>query len=318
VARTLPSGTPSPDWRWLYRLTGGGLDVIDPTTGIVVATHTVPSWADVVRTSADGAWLVFARSAPWDRFQVQDAAWASPPVDVAMKGGFTFDGISNDGHRLYVLEQLGAGHYHVRMYDLQAGALAPYVIIDKSDVSEDMSGSAVASFATRSGEMQLTLYQRPAGQGSAFVHALPIGQAVPWAVCVDLPGPSTGWTFAAAPDGRHFYAVNSGAGEVVELDGQNIGPPDLRQGHIAPVAGESVLAVSPDGDTVFAGSGSGVLAIDTGTLEVRTKGLAGQAVTALAAAPDGRSVFAVSGSRLLRLDPRSLAQVGTGAITPAA
>src|SRR5262249_22550261 len=52
VARTLPSGTPSPDWRWLYRLTGGALDVVDPTTGRVTSTHSAPSWADAVRTSA--------------------------------------------------------------------------------------------------------------------------------------------------------------------------------------------------------------------------------------------------------------------------
>jgi DNA-binding beta-propeller fold protein YncE len=317
VARTLPSGTPSPDWRRLYRLTGGALDVIDPTTGRVADTHPAPSWADAVRTSANGAWLVFARSGPWDRFQVQDSAWASPPVDVALAGSFTFDGLSDDGQRLYLLEQFGGGHYHVRMYDLRAGALASYVIVDKTDVSANMSGTAVASFATRSGATQLTLYQRPAGQGSAFVHALPIGQAVPWAVCVDLPGPSTGWAFAAAPDGRYFYALNSGSGQVVALDGQNIGRPDLRQAGIAPALGEAVLAVSPDGATLFAGSGSGVLAIDTGTLKVRAKGLAGKAVTALAAAPDGRRLFAVSGSRLLRLDARSLAPAGVEAVPPA-
>jgi len=318
VARTLPAGTPSPDWRRLYRISGGVLDVVDPTTGRAVATHSAPGWADAVRTSADGAWLVFARSGPWDRFQVRDAAWTSEPVDVALRGSFTFDGVSNDGRRLYLLEQLGGGHYHVRMYDLRTGALAPYVIVDKSNVSEDMSGTAVASFATRDGAMQLTLYQREAGQGSAFIHALPIGQAAPWAICVDLPGPSTGWTFAAAPGGRYFYAVNSGAGEVVALDGQNVGPPNLRRGRIAPVGGEAVLAVSADGATLFAGVGSGVLAIDTGTLAVRTRGLAGQAVTALAAAPDGGSLFAVSGSRLLRLDPRSLATAGVGAVPPAA
>jgi hypothetical protein len=318
VARTLPSGTPSPDWRSLYRLTDGAVDVIDPTTGRVVATHSAPSWADAVRTSADGAWLVFTRSAPWGRFQVQDAAWASPPVDVALAGSFTFDGMSDDGQRLYLLEQLGGGHYHVRLYDLRAGALAPYVIVDKSDISEDMSGTAVASFATRDDVMQLTLYQRPAGQGPAFIHALPIGQAIQWAFCVDLPGPSTGWSFAAAPGGRYFYALNTGAGEVVALDGQNFGPPNLRYVRIAPVGGSAVLTVSPDGATVFAGTGSGVLAIDAGTLGVRAKGLAGKAVTALAAAPDGRSLFAVTGNRVLRLDPRSLAPDGAGALQAAA
>ena len=288
--------------------------MLDPATGGTVAARHAPPWADVVHTSADGAWLVFARSGPWDRFQVQDAAGVSRPLDVALAGGFTFDGISNDGRRLFLLEQLGGGRYHVRMYDLRAGALAPYVIVDKSDVAESMSGTAVASFANGAGAMQLTLYQRAAGEGQAFIHALPIGQAVPWAFCVDLPGPSSGWAFAAAPGGRYVYAVNPGGGEVVQLDGQNVSPPPLRHQRIAPLDGPAVLAVSPDGATVFAGTASGVLAIDTGTLGVRAKGLAGQAVTALVAAPDGRSLFAVTGDRMLRLDQRSLAPAGAAAL----
>jgi hypothetical protein len=223
VVRTMPAGTPSPDWRWLYRISGGAVDVLDAEAGLQVAAHPAPSWAQVVRTSADGRLLVFARSGPWDRFQVQNAAWTSGPVDVALQGSFTFDGISADGRRLYLLEWLGADRYHVRMYDLVRGALAPYVIVDKLNISEDMSGTALASFATRTGEMQLTLYQRAPGRGGAFVHALPIGQPMQWAFCVDLPGPSIGWAFAAAPDGRRFYAANPADGRVVELNGQRHG-----------------------------------------------------------------------------------------------
>jgi DNA-binding beta-propeller fold protein YncE len=313
VVRTMPAGVPSPDWRRLYHLAGGALDVLDPLTGLRVGTRPAPAWAEVVRTSADGRWLVFARSGPSDRFQVQDAAWAAAPVDVALPGAFTFDGISGDGQRLYLLERLGGERYQVRLYDVAAGALAPYVIVDKLNIGEEMSGTALASFATRSGLMQLTLYQR--AQGQAFVHALPIGQAMQWAFCVDLPGPSSGWAFAPAPDGRRFYAVNPAGGRVVELDGVNVGPPEMRQGRIVTAgAGEPALAVSPDGKTLYAGSGSGVLAVDVGTLAVRATGLAGSAVTALAAAPDGGAVYAVSGARLLRLDPRTLAMAGKVAL----
>jgi hypothetical protein len=125
VVRTMPAGVPSPDWRRLYRLSAGALDVIDPLTGLRVASHPAPSWAEVVRTSADGGWLVFARTGPSDRFQVQDAAWTSGPMDVALHGSFTFDAISADGRRLYLLERLGGDRYHVRLYDLVTGALAP-------------------------------------------------------------------------------------------------------------------------------------------------------------------------------------------------
>ena len=311
VVRTMPAGVPSPDWRRLYRLSAGALDVLDPLTGLRVASHPAPTWAEVVRTSADGSWLVFARVGQSDRFEVQDAGWTARPVELALHGSFTFDGISGDGRRLYLLERLGGDRYHVRLYDLVAGTLEPYVIVDKSNLSPDMSGTALASFATRSGAMQLTLYQRPAGQGSAFVHALPIGQAASFAFCVDLPGSPSGWGFAPAPDGRRFYAVNPADARVVELSGDNVAPPAVRQRQVTTGgAGEPALAVSPDGATIYVGSGSGVAAVDAGTLRVRTAGLTGQRVSALAVAPDGGAVYAVVGSRLLRLEPRSLALAG--------
>lgn len=310
VVRTLPVGDPSPDWRWLYRLSGGGLEVIDPLTGGVAATHPAPEWARVLHSSSSGRWLVFSAAGPADRFQVQDAAWAGPPIDVSLHGSFTFDGISGDGHRLYLLERLGGDRYHVRMYDLGAGSLAPYVIVDKTDLKQVMSGSSLASYTTRSGMMQLTLYQRDA-DGHAFVHALPIGRAMQFAFCADLPGPPDGWGFVAAPDGQRFYAVNPAGGQVVELNGQDMGPPAVRQRQVGTGTGEPALAMSPDGATIYVGTGSGVLAVDAGTLAVRTTGLAGQRVRALASAPDGTGVYAVTGaSHLLRLDPRSLGVAG--------
>ncbi len=316
VVRTLPAGEPSPDWRWLYRLTRGALDVIDPLTGRVGATHPAPDWAQVVHSSANGRWLVLSAAGPAGRFQVQDAAWAGRPIDVSLHGSFTFDGISGDGQRLYVLERLGGDRYHVRMHDVRAGSLAPYVIVDKTDLAQVMSGTALASFTTRSGMMQLTLYQRDAG-GHAFVHALPIGQAMQFAFCADLPGPPDGWGFVAAPDGQRFYAVNPAGGRLVELYGDNVGPPGMRQRQIAVSGpGEPAVATSPDGATIYVGTGSGILAVDTGTLTVRVTGLAGQRVRALAAAPGGTGVYAVTGaSHLLRLDPHSLGVAGDVTLT---
>src|SRR5436309_9287361 len=93
VARVLPAGTPSPDWRSLYRVSAAALDVLDPLTGRTVANHPAPVWARAVRTSADGRWLVLAPDGPGGHFQVQDAAWTAAPVDVALTGAFTFDAI---------------------------------------------------------------------------------------------------------------------------------------------------------------------------------------------------------------------------------
>src|SRR5690348_12199380 len=78
VLRSLPPATPAPDWRSLYRVAAGALQVLDPLTGGLRATHPVPAWATDVHTSANGRWLVLSGSG--DRFQVQDAGWTSAPV----------------------------------------------------------------------------------------------------------------------------------------------------------------------------------------------------------------------------------------------
>jgi len=309
VERTLPAGTPAPDWRALYRLSNGTLEALDPTSGRVAAAHQAPDWAREVRTSANGRWLVLTEGVPGGRFLVQEASWSAGPVSVALRGAFSFDGVSADGQRLYLLERLTADHYQVRMYDLRHGALAPYVIAEKGEVGP-MSGTALTSYTTRDGAMQLTLYQRAAG-GKAFIHALPIGQEESFAYCVDLPGPQDGWAFAAAPRGDRFYAVNAD-GRVIELRPTDNGPPEVRQRRDTGLSGGgTTLAVSPDGRTLYVGTAAGVFAVDAGTLKTRASGLAGRAVTALGAAPDGGVLYAVSAAtRLVRLDPHTLRVAG--------
>ena len=112
VRGSMPVATPAPGWRSLYRVSAGTLAVLDPETGRTVASHAVPGWAQAVRTSSDGRWLVLTGSGQEGRFQVQDAAFAAAPIAVALRGAFTFDGISNDGQRLYLLEWVTAGRYH--------------------------------------------------------------------------------------------------------------------------------------------------------------------------------------------------------------
>jgi DNA-binding beta-propeller fold protein YncE len=316
VDRTLPAGTPSPDRRLVYRLRAGAIDVLDTRTGQLAATHQAPAWAGEVGTSADGRWLVLSGAGPGDRFQVQDAAWAAPPVNAVVPGAFTFDAISADASRLYLLEWMGSATYRVRMYDLRRGSLTAGVIVDKTAIDEPVSGQALAGYTTGDGAMQLTLYQR-GSRDRAFVHALPIGQDVPFAFCVDLPGPAEGWGFAPAPDGRRFYAVNPQVGSVLELDVTRPGvAPALRLWRAQPLpAGAATSAVvAPDGGTVYVAAGSWVTAIDVRTGAERTRMPVGRPLSSLAVAPDGAALYAVAGSILLRLDPHRL--VVTGELAP--
>ena len=316
LARMLPAGVPAPDWRSLYRLSAGALQVLDAATGLVVATHAAPAWARDVATSANGRWLVLI-DPDGSRFQVQDAGFTSPPAGVSLGGRFTFDGVSGDGRRLYLLQWVSPGRYQVRMYDVVRGALSPQVISDKQEVGQLMSGQALASLPTGDGAMQLTLYQRRA-DGRAFVHVLPVSTDMGIAFCVDLPGPGAGWGFVAGPTGDVFYAVNPSAGLVVQLSTfGRVGPPSVRDGAVdrQPTIGDApAAAVSPDGMTLYLARAHGLAALDTHTLKVRTQAL-GDPVEALGIAPDGSALYAIAGpSRLQRIDPRTLSVVGTVAL----
>jgi hypothetical protein len=262
-----------------------------------------------------GRWLVFG-APDSGLFQVQDAEFASPPVAVHLDSRFTFDGLSGDGRRLYLLEWLGSGRYQVREYDLLNRELAPQVIADKSELGQPMSGQAGASFTSRNGALQLTLYERSA-KARAFVHALPVGQDVPFAYCVDRPGPDSGWGFVGGPDGRRFYAASPLAGSVVEIVEQGAtNNPGVRQGDLGRRADRGRRApaavVSSDGSTLYVAMDNGLVAVDTRTLRPRATGLDGVSIDALGAAPDGSALYALAGpTRLLRIDPRTLAPIGS-------
>jgi DNA-binding beta-propeller fold protein YncE len=313
--RTLPVGAESRDWRRLYRLSIGALDVIEPASGRVVSSHPAPDWARTVHIAGGGGWLVFG-APDSGRFQVQDAEFASPSIPVELDTRFSFDGLSADGRRLYLLEWLDSGRYQVRGYNLVNRELAPQVIADKSEVGQPMSGQAGASFTSRNGALQLTLYERSA-RGRAFVHALPVGQDLPFAYCIDLPGPDSGWGFVDGPDGRRFYAASPLAGSVVEIVEQGAtNNPAVRQGGLGRRADRGnrapAAAVSPDGSTLYVAMDHGLVAVDTRTLRPRATGLDGVEIDALGAAPDGSALYALAGpSRLLRIDPRTLAPIGS-------
>ena len=321
VARELPAGTPSPDWRWVYTVGQGQLQKIDTATGQAAAGTLAPVWAQAVRTSADGSWLVLtgASTGPPSRFEVMDNGFTRKPVKVSLPGAFTFDGLSNDGMRLYLLEWVRARSYQVRMYDLARGLLYSNVIADKREVGQLMSGEALTSLTTSDGSAQLTLYQRSA-KNEAFVHELPIGtdpRNNPFALCEDLPAPASGWGFVkGARD--HFYAVNPQAGWVVDLKSRFSGAGgNPRQVHTGVTAGAPqnglppAAAVSPDGDRLFLSTWPGLVAVDTGSLKVTGRFLDGERIRGLSFAPDGSALYAVSqAGSLLRIDPRTMAKVG--------
>jgi hypothetical protein len=140
--------------------------------------------------SYDGLTLVLASTAgPYgspSRFVVADTRLMRVVRRITLHGSFSFDALSPDASRLYLIQYASAGdlsHYIVREYDLRTNRLLPGKIADRSEGEKTMAGSAMTRTTSADGRWVYTLYEKPSGE--PFVHALDtVGAA---AYCIDLP-----------------------------------------------------------------------------------------------------------------------------------
>jgi hypothetical protein len=186
--------------------------VDDPTSGdtelIAISTtggmelnqlHLVGEWglpympaAGAEGLSEDGKTLVLADSqsgfASPSTFLVVNPRRMQVVRKVRLRGYFSYDALSPDGSRLYLIQYTHGrsqdlNHYIVRGYDLRTGRLMPRKIADRAEHEETMAGSPVARTTSADGRWVYTLYQKPSGD--QFIHALDtVGAA---AYCIDLP-----------------------------------------------------------------------------------------------------------------------------------
>jgi hypothetical protein len=141
--------------------------------------------------SRDGRTLVLAStSGPYvspSTFLVVDPRHAKVLRTIALRGAFSFDALSPNGARLYLIQYThGANdlnHYIVRGYDMRTGRLMSGKIADRAEHEETMAGSALTRTTSPNGRWVYTLYQKPSGE--SFVHALDTVAGA--AYCVDLP-----------------------------------------------------------------------------------------------------------------------------------
>jgi hypothetical protein len=195
-----------------------GKAIRDPTTGRTYATTlagngsvlTVREGGTVVRTrtfepaygiplvtyggakgglSRDGKTLVLGQ-APTGRtlakestLLVLDAATLRTRHIIDLPGDFSFDALSPDGNRLYLIQHTSATdfeRYRVRAYDLVHWRLRPGAIVDKTE--PNMSGSPVVRLDGPGGAWVYTLYLHQGAE--PFVHALDAAHAR--ARCLDV------------------------------------------------------------------------------------------------------------------------------------
>jgi hypothetical protein len=135
----------------------------------------------LVLQNADG---IFSPST----FAVVDVKRFRLAHEIQLNGSFSYDALSPDGSRLYLIQyKRGPGgdlsHYVVRAYDLPRERLLPGRIADRTQKSWVMQGTPVKRAASADGRWVYTLYTNPGGY--PFVHALDTIRGV--AHCVGLP-----------------------------------------------------------------------------------------------------------------------------------
>ncbi len=140
--------------------------------------------------SADGTTLVLADATPptgnlrtSSHFDVVFTNNLSERAAVTLKGDFSYDALSPDGGRLYLIQHVDQTRYVVRAYDVDGHALLPGTIADKSQAGWVMAGIPVARTSGPGGRRVYTLYMRPGG--TPFVHALDTVDGV--AHCTGVP-----------------------------------------------------------------------------------------------------------------------------------
>lgn len=301
----LPPGASTSDWKHYYVVSGSILEDVVPLTGSFQRSLPLPApYKLPVLTagglpgglSQDGRWLVLQQQGDGTSHLLRvQTSFDAPPVRVDIPGDFTFDAISNDGSRIYLIQHAAAGHYFVRDYLIGSG-LDPYVIVDKSDGAAAMSGVRLMGVAAPGGSTLYSVYAR--ADQSAFVHELSLD--APFAVCADLSGPGYGadrramtWTLALSPAGDRLVAVNSALGLVSEVIAPGGAPRTVHIGAApASIAGAAVF--THDGTRLMVAGAAGIRWLDASTLQTVAIALQPWNVAGITLSADGKTVYAVS------------------------
>jgi hypothetical protein len=200
------------------------------TVPVVALDHTASG------LSTNGSTLVLInprRTFPRTRtsFVVLNAKNLHVRRQIVLQGDFSFDALSPDGTRMYLIHYLSRRdptRYEVRALDVPSGKLLPTPIVDKSEPDERMAGLPITREMTADGRWAYTLYD---GAGhEPFVHALDTVNGE--AHCIDLG------VLAGRQDlydlrldlgpGDKGLAVVDGARELTVIDTSDFEPVDAK------------------------------------------------------------------------------------------
>jgi len=331
--RKLALGVPSADWKHVYTTAGMSLVDTDTATGVTVNTMLLGSAYHLPAATANGVpgglspsgrWLVVER---FDGSSQMPSATHMLVIDTAamkiqrrvdLHGYFEFDAIDNMALNLYLIEHLNGREYYVRLYDLTSGSLTANIVVDKSDGNQAMAGLRLSGIPSADGQWLFSVYVRE--HEAPFIHALSLNG--PFAFCLDLPGRGYAddpaemqWSLAMSPDGSRIYAVNPATGDVAAITNGSNGAPTIdrtaRFARAASNAGatQAAMGAAVSGGWLIAGGPAGLTWIDTSSLKVVDRSIAGWSISSVGLSPDGKHLYAVSAEgriALVTIDSRAV------------
>ncbi len=284
------------------------LTSFDTMTGKELDRITQKGTWEFAGLSPNGRWAALAADGANIRIvDMQDKTIAN---EIALKGDFEVEAISNDGASLYLIEHLeGDDKYRVRLYDLAASELQADALRDKRIQDELMTGYAWGTVQDPQGEWLLTLYVNTA-RNAAFIHALNLNNSVTF--CLDLPSEKASfatlqqYTMTLSPDRQTIYAANPALGIITEISLVDIGNPPVTTRFKAVALteeGQQASVISADNRHLFFSQNDTVWHYDIQTQAVNTVYQADNQIDGLALA-DGMLFVAHHDGKLLSLADR--------------
>ena len=270
-------------------------------------THVVLFGSSYNFTDASGAWTARTTLGVLDL-----ATWKIDPTELI--GRYSFQAVSNDGRLVYLVDYTSQPS-KPRVYDVTTRALGD-VQGDALPSSDFMVATYAGGFAfqlfssTESVQIRPDMIQVTPTAKLARIDLA--SRSVRW-VRLPIERALTGeeplmWSFAPTADGRTLYLVNPAAGSVIEIDVASLQV--RRTGHLTasdpgalalllaashPVAYAKMgygtgAALSPDGSTLYVLGATGIWAVATASLDVRTLTRQG-AYETMRVSPDGKRLY---------------------------
>jgi len=333
------AAVPAGGWSSLFQTepdgSGTSLRTLDPTTGAVASSVKLDGSLSIRAVAGDGTMVALAKPPPagtdaWTpvprrhtTIVVADPSGGNEPETYRLGGNLEPEAFSNDGEDLFVIQYLPPTKpslYRVASLELEDGDVYPVIGRFKT-WARRMPGTRLEQVLGPDGRQLYTLYSsQPAAYAQgydasqagadgpvAFVHILNLEGH--WAFCLPLPkvlwdAPAGEQAMAASVDGTRLFVVDPSRDTVTVVGAMNTkvlntGTVDFATDDTAHAA----AAVSPDGVTLYVGTGEGVVALNTATLKVLYRWPTASPVTALATSVDGASVYAAFADRIDVLDP---------------